>query len=720
MGLQEHAGDMEQKPDEDLDAQNEEEQEPASEEEAAADAEKDEEQDEAKEEGPKTKIEQVVSDAVDKYGPQPPVEEMVELASVFGYIPGQPEYDEFMSAVQKFCGNDYGEALQGEFDKVTAEPAADAEEGADAKPPEEQGEADAVAEEPEAEAEGEEKAEDPAALEQEGPAAEEVPAALADSPAIQEEIAAKSDEEQDAAPAAEEVKEENAEVDAESSEDVENEEEVDAAPPGTDLRRGDQSPDVEELQNMLVGLGLMTQEDMDTGPGIFGPRTERALKAYQESLGLPATGFYGPQTRESLAQAAEPASPTEQIVLDLIASNGPQPDFGIMVAAITIVDVSLQPEFLTAVAAQCGDDYATQLATQLDAAASAAPAANSADAEGDQKSDQQTAQPDAEEAQAPDAQVVAAPEEQVETVAAPDELADAKAEVVDAAPEVVPDEAKEEVAEQEQKPQAADGEKDEEEEGAEGETQQAVVDAQEAQQEKGSDDVDAAPDAAPEEKQQAADEEKDQLAEAPEEAKVDESEATEESAEEQEAKKEQTENELAEQLAQEPAAADSMSALQALLEEADVMLAAGLAVLEDPVLDTTQATVAADAETMLSEWDSDLVAYAAELTALADRLTTPDLGSANGSQDVVASSQEKADALRSQAESLNGAAPAKVTVNAQLQDSSLLSFEAPISSRDNAVQEILQAFNDQMALHEGEKKGEDAPAAQDADPNAPA
>ena len=63
---------------------------------------------------------------------------------------------------------------------------------------------------------------------------------------------------------------------------------------------------MEELQNILVAQGFMTQEDMDTGPGIFGPRTEAALKAYQDSLGLPSTGFYGPQTRESLAQAAQP------------------------------------------------------------------------------------------------------------------------------------------------------------------------------------------------------------------------------------------------------------------------------------------------------------------------------------------------------------------------------------------------------------------------------
>ena len=47
----------------------------------------------------------------------------------------------------------------------------------------------------------------------------------------------------------------------------------------------------------------MTQKEMNTGPGIFGPRTEAALKEFQKKHGVPATGYYGPKTRAALREA---------------------------------------------------------------------------------------------------------------------------------------------------------------------------------------------------------------------------------------------------------------------------------------------------------------------------------------------------------------------------------------------------------------------------------
>jgi peptidoglycan recognition protein len=44
------------------------------------------------------------------------------------------------------------------------------------------------------------------------------------------------------------------------------------------FRQGDVGPFVEALQRLLVKAGYMTQAEMDTGPGIHGPRTERALR----------------------------------------------------------------------------------------------------------------------------------------------------------------------------------------------------------------------------------------------------------------------------------------------------------------------------------------------------------------------------------------------------------------------------------------------------------
>lgn len=63
-------------------------------------------------------------------------------------------------------------------------------------------------------------------------------------------------------------------------------------PPPADgpLGVGSKGPQVEALQDKLVKLGYMTEEQKATGPGIFGPRTEGALKSFQTDIGLPATG----------------------------------------------------------------------------------------------------------------------------------------------------------------------------------------------------------------------------------------------------------------------------------------------------------------------------------------------------------------------------------------------------------------------------------------------
>jgi N-acetylmuramoyl-L-alanine amidase len=82
--------------------------------------------------------------------------------------------------------------------------------------------------------------------------------------------------------------------------------------PQRDLRRGDQNADVQKLQTALVKLGHMTQKQMNTGPGIFGPQTEAAVKSFQSSQGVPNTGFYGPMTRAALnkVMAGRPDGPT--------------------------------------------------------------------------------------------------------------------------------------------------------------------------------------------------------------------------------------------------------------------------------------------------------------------------------------------------------------------------------------------------------------------------
>jgi predicted chitinase/LysM repeat protein len=67
--------------------------------------------------------------------------------------------------------------------------------------------------------------------------------------------------------------------------------------PGGDLEKGARGPAVEQLQKALVKAGHLSQADMNTGPGVFGPKTQGALKEFQRAHGVPDTGYYGPKTR---------------------------------------------------------------------------------------------------------------------------------------------------------------------------------------------------------------------------------------------------------------------------------------------------------------------------------------------------------------------------------------------------------------------------------------
>ncbi len=67
--------------------------------------------------------------------------------------------------------------------------------------------------------------------------------------------------------------------------------------PEGDLEKGAKGAAVKQLQTALVKTGHLSQADMNTGPGIFGPKTEAALKKFQAANGVPNTGYYGPLTR---------------------------------------------------------------------------------------------------------------------------------------------------------------------------------------------------------------------------------------------------------------------------------------------------------------------------------------------------------------------------------------------------------------------------------------
>ncbi|WP_164012330.1 peptidoglycan-binding protein [Pyxidicoccus trucidator] len=83
--------------------------------------------------------------------------------------------------------------------------------------------------------------------------------------------------------------------------------------PKTNLRREAEGPEVLKLQNALVKLGYMTQAQVNTGPGIFGPKTEAAVAKFQKDQGIsPNSGIFGPKTRTAMTEALNGKGGTEK------------------------------------------------------------------------------------------------------------------------------------------------------------------------------------------------------------------------------------------------------------------------------------------------------------------------------------------------------------------------------------------------------------------------
>jgi peptidoglycan hydrolase-like protein with peptidoglycan-binding domain len=66
------------------------------------------------------------------------------------------------------------------------------------------------------------------------------------------------------------------------------------------LQRGMTGAVVTGLQQKLVASRFMPPSDFKSGPGVYGPRTEAAVRRLQEYAGLPVTGVVGPSTFAAL------------------------------------------------------------------------------------------------------------------------------------------------------------------------------------------------------------------------------------------------------------------------------------------------------------------------------------------------------------------------------------------------------------------------------------
>jgi hypothetical protein len=80
---------------------------------------------------------------------------------------------------------------------------------------------------------------------------------------------------------------------------------VEGIPRSSLLRRGTTGKSVRELQRSLLELGLLSNEALFDGGGVFGPRTEEAVRGFQRRHGLPVTGKAGSLTRRRIRHAAD-------------------------------------------------------------------------------------------------------------------------------------------------------------------------------------------------------------------------------------------------------------------------------------------------------------------------------------------------------------------------------------------------------------------------------
>lgn len=78
---------------------------------------------------------------------------------------------------------------------------------------------------------------------------------------------------------------------------------------GQVLKNGDSGSHVEMIQKALAASGF----DLGKADGLFGPKTESALKAFQEKSGLGMDGIAGPNTLKALGPLLKDGLSTEAV-----------------------------------------------------------------------------------------------------------------------------------------------------------------------------------------------------------------------------------------------------------------------------------------------------------------------------------------------------------------------------------------------------------------------
>ena len=87
------------------------------------------------------------------------------------------------------------------------------------------------------------------------------------------------------------------------------------------LRKGSSGDDVARLQKRLTAAGF----DPGAADGIFGPKTDAALRAFQEANGLAVDGIAGPATNGKLAELQADALDKLSNIAEADEGDGPAP-----------------------------------------------------------------------------------------------------------------------------------------------------------------------------------------------------------------------------------------------------------------------------------------------------------------------------------------------------------------------------------------------------------
>ena len=106
------------------------------------------------------------------------------------------------------------------------------------------------------------------------------------------------------------------------------------------LRRGSTGSAVQAMQVKLVAKGLMSRSDFLNGTGVFGPRTETAVKRLQVENGLPVTGVLDARTSAALNAERPAKKEVSEVKTDVFEKPA-----SLFSAAQTVTDADDEDEF---------------------------------------------------------------------------------------------------------------------------------------------------------------------------------------------------------------------------------------------------------------------------------------------------------------------------------------------------------------------------------------